>query len=80
MLSGDEIFRERNAEAIDLVTLFEQSLRTERTVFEQNFLTFRAGRGAIVNDPIAHKLVEARARFTLNEAIVSLQPRPGAAG
>jgi hypothetical protein len=77
----DQIFRTRCAEGIDLVTLFEQSLRAERTWFEQNFAKFLAGHGAVVNDPIAHKLVEARAQFTLNgydEAITSLQPRANA--
>jgi hypothetical protein len=78
----DEIFRARNAEAIELVKLFEQALRTERSAFEENFVRFCAGSGAVVNDPIARRLVEARAQFTLNgfdEALASLQPRPQAA-
>ena len=78
----DEIFRARNAEAIELVKLFEQSLTAERAAFEQNFVKFCAGSGAVVNDPIARRLVEARAQFTLNgfdEALASLQPRPQAA-
>jgi hypothetical protein len=77
----DQIVREHNAEGIALINLFEQALRAERAVLEEIFVNFRAGRGAVVNDPIARRLVEARAQFTLSgfdEAIASLTPRPAA--